>query len=97
MTGARSSHKPQTRFSQTTEERRTDMTPKEVIKLAKDKEVKIVDLKLCDIHGTWQHFAIPVNELNEKIFEEGLGFDGSSIRGWRVINASDMLIVPDAV
>ena len=73
------------------------MTPKEVIKLAKDKEVKIVDFKLCDIHGTWQHFAVPVNELNEKVFEEGLGFDGSSIRGWRAINASDMLIIPDAV
>jgi glutamine synthetase len=71
------------------------MTAKEVIKLAKDKEVKIVDLKLCDIHGTWQHFAIPVNELTEDIFEEGLGFDGSSIRGWRAINSSDMLVFPD--
>ena len=72
------------------------MTAKEVIKLAKDKEVKIVDLKLCDIHGTWQHFAVPVNELTEAVFEEGLGFDGSSVRGWRAINASDMLVIPDA-
>ena len=72
------------------------MTPKEVINLAKTKEVKIVDLKLCDIHGTWQHFAIPVSELTEEIFSEGLGFDGSSIRGWRAINASDMLVFPDA-
>jgi glutamine synthetase len=72
------------------------MTPKEAIKLAKDKEVKIVDFKLCDIHGTWQHFAVPVNELTEDIFEEGLGFDGSSIRGWRAINASDMIVIPDA-
>ena len=72
------------------------MTATEVIKLAKDKEVKIVDFKLCDIHGTWQHFATPVNELTEDVFEEGLGFDGSSIRGWRAINASDMLLVPDA-
>jgi len=71
------------------------MTPKEVITLAQEKEVKIVDFKLCDIHGTWQHFAVPVNELTEDIFEEGLGFDGSSIRGWRAINASDMLVMPD--
>jgi glutamine synthetase len=73
------------------------MTPKEVLKLAKDKEVKIVDFKLCDILGTWQHFAVPTNELTEKVFEEGLGFDGSSVRGWRAINSSDMLIIPDAV
>ena len=72
------------------------MTPKEVLKLVKDKEVKIVDFKLCDMLGTWQHFATPTNELTEKVFEEGLGFDGSSIRGWRAINASDMLLVPDA-
>ena len=72
------------------------MTPKEAIKLAKDKDIKIVDLKLCDILGTWQHFAIPVSELKEEIFTEGLGFDGSSIRGWKAINSSDMLVFPDA-
>src|SRR5262245_29651410 len=72
------------------------MTPKEVIQLAKDKGVKIIDLKLCDILGTWQHFAIPVSELKVDIFEEGLGFDGSSVRGWKVINSSDMLVIPDA-
>jgi glutamine synthetase len=72
------------------------MTPKEVLNLAKTKEVKIVDLKLCDIHGTWQHFAIPVSELTESVFTEGVGFDGSSIRGWRAINSSDMLVFPDA-
>jgi len=71
------------------------MTPKESIALAKAKDVKIVDLKVCDIHGTWQHFAIPFSELKEEIFTEGLGFDGSSIRGWRVINSSDMLVFPD--
>ena len=71
------------------------MTPKDVIKLAKEKEVKIVDLKLCDILGTWQHFAIPVSELTEDVFTEGLGFDGSSVRGWKAINASDMLVFPD--
>lgn len=72
------------------------MTPKEVIALAKAKDVKIVDLKFCDIHGSWQHFAVPVNELAEDLFEQGLGFDGSSIRGWQGIEASDMLVVPDA-
>ncbi|MGH8020928.1 MAG: type I glutamate--ammonia ligase [Opitutaceae bacterium] len=72
------------------------MTPQEAIQLAKDKDVKIVDFKLCDILGSWQHFSVPVNELNEGVFEDGLGFDGSSVRGWKVINASDMLVVPDA-
>jgi len=54
-----------------------------------------VDLKFCDIHGTWQHFAIPTNELTENVFTDGLGFDGSSIRGWKGIEASDMLVLPD--
>jgi glutamine synthetase len=72
------------------------MTPKDVIELAKKKDVKIVDFKLCDILGTWQHFAVPVGELKEDVFEDGLGFDGSSVRGWRAINASDMLVIPDA-
>ena len=71
------------------------MTPSEVIQLAKDKDVKIVDFKLCDVHGTWQHFAVPTAELKEEVFEDGLGFDGSSIRGWKAINASDMIVIPD--
>jgi glutamine synthetase len=71
------------------------MTPKEVLALAKAKDVKVVDLKFCDIHGSWQHFTIPVKELSEDLFEEGLGFDGSSIRGWKGIEASDMLVLPD--
>jgi glutamine synthetase len=71
------------------------MTPKDVIALAKEKDVKIVDFKFCDILGTWQHFAVPVSELTEDIFSEGLGFDGSSIRGWRSIESSDMLVMPD--
>ncbi|QYY35132.1 type I glutamate--ammonia ligase [Ruficoccus sp. ZRK36] len=72
------------------------MTPKEVLALAKAKDVKIIDLKFCDIHGSWQHFSVPVTELNEELFEDGLGFDGSSIRGWQGIEASDMLVMPDA-
>ena len=71
------------------------MTPKEAIKFAKDKKAACVDLKFLDLLGTWQHFTIPMTELHEGLFEEGSGFDGSSIRGWQPINASDMLIVPD--
>ncbi len=71
------------------------MTAKEVISMAREKGAKIVDMKFCDLLGTWQHFAIPTYELTESIFEDGLGFDGSSIRGWRSIEASDMLVLPD--
>ncbi len=71
------------------------MTPKEVIAFAKEKKAACVDLKFLDFLGTWQHFTIPMSELSEGLFEEGSGFDGSSIRGWQPINASDMLIVPD--
>lgn len=71
------------------------MTPKEVIKFAKEKKSACVDLKFLDFLGTWQHFTIPMTELSEGLFDEGSGFDGSSIRGWQPINASDMLIVPD--
>jgi glutamine synthetase len=55
----------------------------------------MVDLKFMDFLGLWQHFTIPIAELTEAVFEEGLGFDGSSIRGWAPIHASDMLVVPD--
>jgi glutamine synthetase len=55
----------------------------------------MVDLKFMDFLGLWQHFTIPIAELVEGVFEEGLGFDGSSIRGWVPIHASDMLVVPD--
>lgn len=71
------------------------MTPREVIEFAKKNKVEIVDLKFVDFPGLWQHFSIPVSELKEDIFEEGLGFDGSSIRGFQTINESDMLLIPD--
>lgn len=71
------------------------MTPKEVLALVKSKDLKLVDVKFCDFLGTWQHFAMPVRELDEAVFEEGLGFDGSSIRGWKSIEASDMLLILD--
>ena len=71
------------------------MTPSEVVALAKEKNVKIVDLKFMDLPGMWQHFSIMVNELSEDLFTEGIGFDGSSIRGFQAINESDMLLFPD--
>jgi glutamine synthetase len=70
-------------------------TPKDVLKLAKDQKAEAVDLKFLDFMGIWQHFTITMTELSEDLFEEGSGFDGSSIRGWQPINASDMLVVPD--
>jgi glutamine synthetase len=70
------------------------VTPKEVLALCREKGVKAVDLRFMDFPGLWQHFTIPVNKLDEDVFEDGLGFDGSSIRGWQAINESDMLVVP---
>ena len=72
------------------------MTPKEVLALCREKDVKAVDLRFMDFPGLWQHFTIPVSKLDEDVFEDGLGFDGSSIRGWQAINESDMLVVPAA-
>jgi glutamine synthetase len=74
----------------------TGMTPKEVLAFAKEQGARMVDFKFLDFIGTWQHFTTPIEELSESDFESGYGFDGSSIRGWQPINASDMLIVPDA-
>src|ERR1044071_3869360 len=71
------------------------MTPREVIDLATEREAKIVDVRFVDLPGTWQHFSMPVSLLNEDLFEEGIGFDGSSIRGFQKINESDMLLLPD--
>ncbi|MEL6822792.1 MAG: type I glutamate--ammonia ligase [Calditrichota bacterium] len=67
----------------------------DVLKLAKEKNLKIVDIKFMDFVGTWQHFSVPVSQLDEGIFEDGFGFDGSSIRGWKAINESDMIVIPD--
>ncbi len=71
------------------------MTPKEVLKFAEENGAKILDLRFMDFPGLWQHFSVPIHELEEATFEEGLGFDGSSIRGWKAIHASDMLVIPD--
>jgi glutamine synthetase len=72
------------------------MTPKQVLEFAKENEAKVVDLRFMDFPGVWQHFTVPLSELEESSFEDGFGFDGSSIRGWQPIHASDMLVVPDA-
>lgn len=70
-------------------------TPKEVVEYAKANKLQIVDFKFVDLPGTWQHFSIPVTELEEDLFVDGLGFDGSSIRGFQAIHESDMLLMPD--
>jgi glutamine synthetase len=70
-------------------------TPKEVLEYAKENNVKIVDLRFTDWPGQWQHCSYPISEVSEDTFENGMGFDGSSIRGWQAINESDMLMIPD--
>ena len=71
------------------------MTPKQVLEMAKEKKAKVVDLRFMDYAGLWQHFTVPIGELDESSFEDGYGFDASSIRGWQPIDASDMLVIPD--
>jgi glutamine synthetase len=71
------------------------MTPKDFFDFAKKHDAKMVDLKFVDLLGTWQHCSYPIDTWDEGTFEEGLGFDGSSIRGWQTINVSDMLAMPD--
>jgi glutamine synthetase len=71
------------------------MTPSEVVKYAEKHGAKFIDCKFQDFPGVWQHITYPIWRLGEDAFEEGFGFDGSSIRGWASINASDMLMLPD--
>ena len=71
------------------------MDSKECLQFAKKHNVEIVDLKFCDVPGLWQHFSLPASGLTEDLFENGIGFDGSSIRGFQSIYESDMLLVPD--
>jgi len=73
----------------------TGTSPADVIRRAKEAGVQIVDVRFTDLPGTWQHFSIPLKELEEDTFTDGLGFDGSSIRGFQAINESDMLLIPD--
>ena len=71
------------------------MNVREVLEFAKKHRVQMVDLKFVDLPGVWQHMTIPVSELTENLFKDGSGLDGSSIRGWKAINNSDLLMVPD--
>ena len=71
-------------------------TPADVMKLMREEGVQIVDLRFMDFPGIWQHFSVPVGVIDEDTFVDGLGFDGSSIRGWQAINESDMLVKPVA-
>lgn len=71
------------------------MTPKDFFEFAKKNNAKIVDLKFTDLLGTWQHCSFPVDTWDEDTFVDGVGFDGSSIRGWQGIHVSDMLAVPE--
>src|SRR5919112_61411 len=71
------------------------MKPKEVIELAQKNDVKFIDMKFIDFPGVWQHTTLPVARLDEGLFEDGIQFDGSSVRGWQPINASDMTMIPD--
>ena len=68
---------------------------KSVLSLIKEKGVQVVDVKFTDLPGQWQHFSLPAATFDEDVFREGLGFDGSSIRGFQAINESDMLLIPD--
>ncbi|MGD8781746.1 MAG: type I glutamate--ammonia ligase [Ignavibacteria bacterium] len=73
----------------------TDSSIKKILDFIKEKEIKFIDFKFMDFPGQWQHFTVPSSQLKEDSFEDGFGFDGSSIRGWKNINESDMLIIPD--
>jgi glutamine synthetase len=70
-------------------------TPSDVLRLVKDENIQVIDVRFCDLPGLMQHFSVPAHELTEDVFEDGLGFDGSSIRGFQEIQESDMLLMPD--
>src|SRR5215471_12732335 len=76
----------------------TDMAtaPAEALEFGRSTQAKMVDLKFTDLLGSWQHMSLPLSAFDESAFDEGLGFDGSSIRGWQGIQESDMLLVPQA-
>ncbi len=72
------------------------MTPKQVLSFIKQKKIEFVDCRFLDFPGLWQHKTYAAEEITEQVFEEGLGFDGSCLRGWEAINEADMLLVPVA-
>src|ERR671923_2529481 len=70
-------------------------SPADVLKLGRDNEAEFFDIRFSDLPGLMQHFTMPFDEVTEAAFEEGFGFDGSSIRGFQEIQESDMILVPD--
>jgi glutamine synthetase len=72
-----------------------ERSPADVVRMLSDEDIQVVDVRFCDLPGLMQHFSIPAHELTEDVFEEGLGFDGSSIRGFQEIQESDMILIPD--
>ncbi|MBU4211872.1 MAG: glutamine synthetase, partial [Verrucomicrobia bacterium] len=69
-------------------------TPRDIVTFIQKEKIEVVDLRFMDFPGLWRHFSVPAREMKEETFEKGLGIDGSSIRGWQVINESDMLVKP---
>lgn len=76
-------------------ERKSPEAINNLLTMCEREGVQFVDIKFTDLPGTWQHFTVPISELTEDVFDEGLGFDGSSIRGFQTITDSDMVVVPD--
>ncbi|MCA9057472.1 MAG: type I glutamate--ammonia ligase [Planctomycetaceae bacterium] len=74
----------------------TQQSPREILALCRQREIRAVDLRFTDFCGTQRHFTIPADQLREDSFEHGFAFDGSSMRGWQSIHESDMLIVPES-
>ena len=72
------------------------MSPEELIRFCGDRGIQIIDLKFTDVPGTLQHLSLPLRELTEENMRDGYGFDGSSIRGFKAIHESDMLLIPDS-
>src|SRR5687767_12220842 len=95
----RTGNRPRTRWRPTEppleEASVQERSPAEVLRLAQDEGIEIVDFRFCDLPGLTQHFSVPVSQLTEDGFDEGYGFDGSSIRGFQEIQESDMILVPD--
>lgn len=75
--------------------KKADSSIAKVFKTIRDEGVQMIDFKFMDFPGQWQHVSIPASRLEESSFDDGFGFDGSSMRGWKAINESDMLIIPD--
>ena len=72
-----------------------DKTADDIMKQIKDEDVDYVDIRFCDLPGVVQHFSIPASAFDESVFEDGLAFDGSSVRGFQSIHESDMMLLPD--